>query len=134
MSISAHIAKRLVPCVLAAACAAPAAVAGPRCDGPLSLDRVAERAVARFAALDADDNGSVTRAEFDAAVSERRAAAQGARLSRRKGRHAPGRVFARMDADDNGALSATEFHAGASRMRERDADKDGQLSCAERRR
>ena len=185
MKLSAIFLKRLVPCALAVACAAPAAAAGPRCDGPLSLERVAERVDARFAALDADDNGSVTRAEFDAAASEHpgRGKAWGHRhhqgrhgehggraghdaeasAQRRSERlrslfaaldvdgtgqlsatefarlHETGRalhqnkVFAWLDTDANNTLSATEFGAKLSRMREGDADGDGQLSCAERR-
>ena len=179
MTTFATAAKSAVLFALAAACAAKAA-AGARCDGPLSLERVAERAGARFAALDADADGMVSRGEFDAAALARRGAMKGhhharwarwlddldakqraaARRERERALFAAldvdrsgqlsarefarrrdvgralfrDRVFERMDADASGALSAIEFTARLSRLAERDADRDGQLSCAERRR
>ena len=114
-----------------AACAAEAA-AGARCDGPLSLERVAERAGARFAALDADADGLVSRREFDAAALARRGAMKESGDARRTERARPS--FAALDTDASGALSAAEFTARLSRLAERDADRDGQLSCVERRR
>lgn len=93
--------------------------------------RRAERADARFARLDADGNGSVTRAEFDAGHAARpdrgpRAGHRGGPRGQRAGMRAPrehGPVviaeardklaasFARMDADKDGFVTADERRA-----------------------
>ena len=67
-----------------------------------------------FATLDADGNGSLTRAER---MIERLDTDNDARLSRAEllSRHDPARVFARLDADADGAVTAEEFAQGHAR-------------------
>lgn len=111
--------------------------------------RRAEQATRRFDRLDADKNGQISRAEFDAARPEHGARAargehRGPRMGHRRGGegrgqgHGPGqRVaqhgpiviadvqtkltegFARLDTDHDGVLSPTERQAGRAVMRQR---------------
>lgn len=148
--------------------AAAALLAGPASAQPNeaphhwpALDRaqVEARVADRFARVDADRDGFVTRAEAEGA----RARFQAERQQRRGERRAA--LFARLDADGNGAISREEFsrphpraaggggehrrmrghpRRGHARMGERmgggfggqafarlDADRDGRLSLAE---
>ncbi len=162
---------------LAIACASPLAAASPEshgCRHAVDLDRLSQRAEARFAAADADADSRVSLAEFKAAASSRK----GQRRGRRGRRHHAGdaetrnahrqarrqalfasldtdgnqqlsaqefsklsetksamhrqAAFKRLDTDANGELSSAELNGRLARMRERDSDGDGQLSCDER--
>ncbi len=108
--------------------------------------RRAQHAAQRFERLDADKNGQISRAEFDAARPERGAGRgpggehRGPRMAHRRGgeRHGPGQRmaqhgpiiiadvqtkltedFARLDTDHDGVLSPAERQAGRAVMRER---------------
>jgi len=106
--------------------------------------RRAEQATRRFDRLDADKNGQISRAEFDAARPERaahrRGEHRGQRMAHRRGgqghgpaqrmaRHGPIVIadvqtqlterFARQDADHDGVLSPAERQAGRAAMRQR---------------
>ena len=106
-----------------------------------ALARRAGRADAHFDRLDADDDGAVSRAEFDAAREARGERGQGKmRGHRGAGRgHGPARMggmeargpiviadvqarteqaFARLDADRDGFITAAEHQAGRQAMRE----------------
>ena len=112
--------------------------------------RRAERSAARFARLDADSNGSISRAEFDAprTAGERGDRARAGRHGMRgpRARHAGNRMggnggqpisiaavetrlgeaFARLDTDANGVVTAAEAQAARAEMRSRgDGRRDG---------
>ncbi len=92
----------------------------------------AQNREARFARLDADGNGVITRAEF----FQPRAGGPGAeRLGRRGGAGAFGpRAFARIDADQDGRISLAEATTARLRAFERlDANRDGRVTPEERR-
>lgn len=100
--------------------------------------RMAGRADARFDRMDADDDGSISRAEFDAQREARADRARPARAHRGPGRmgqraarmEARGPVviaeaqakaeqaFARLDGDNDGFVTAAERSAGHQAMRE----------------
>lgn len=107
--------------------------------------RRAEHADARFTRLDADSDGAISRAEFDASA-ERRPERAGAQRREGRGPHrmGPGRrggedrgmtqrgpvviadvearageQFARLDADSDGVISAEEHRAGRQVARDR---------------
>ncbi|WP_271439864.1 hypothetical protein [Pontixanthobacter luteolus] len=78
-------------------------------NGIINAEDRAARKEARFARLDADGNGEVTKAEMDAAASERRAK----RADRADAR------FARLDTDNSGGISAAEMEAAREMRSER---------------
>lgn len=95
--------------------------------------RVAARADAGFDRMDADDDGAISRAEFDARREARahngpRRAGPGATRGARMGMHGPvviaeaqGRAeqaFARLDGDSDGFITVAERQAGRQAMRE----------------
>lgn len=123
-------------------------------DGSVSADelragaqaRRAQHATQRFERLDADKNGQISRAEFDAARPERaahrgpRGDHRGPRMAHRRGgeghgpaqrvsQHGPIVIadvqtrltegFVRLDTDHDGVLSPTERQAGRAVMRQR---------------
>lgn len=106
-----------------------------------------ERADAHFSAMDKDGNGSISRAEFDAAHAAK-ADQSGARRGdagkpgrAMGGRHAGGHdgmkggglMFHRADADRDGKLTLAEALVPAlERFDRADANKDGTLSAEER--
>lgn len=116
-------------------------------DGDRAAHR-AERQNAMFAALDTDRNGSVSRAEFDAAAAardakrtERRAAGaerrgDGAEMRGKHGdrRHGGGgRMLGMVDTNGDKAITLDEMRAAALAHFDRiDANKDGQVSAEER--
>jgi len=127
---------------LAALAAIPAsAQPGPdgptRNAGPLTRASVQSMVQARFARVDSDHDGFVTRAEADARATEARERG-GDRMEQRRGRmeqrgermtdrRAENRVglFERIDTDRNGAISRSEFDAHASARAERRAERRG---------
>ncbi len=116
-------------------------------DGKLTEQDRAVRAKARsdrmFAALDADGNGQVSRAEFDGAREKRmeRREARSERGPRGKGRMGHrgfgrdrmGGMGGKIDADGDGVVTRAEFQAPALAMFDRtDANKDGTVTLEER--
>ena len=75
---------------------------------PMTRAAVQAHVEARFARVDANRDGFVTRAEADARI----AAARGERQARRGERRA--QLFDRLDADRNGSISRAEFDAHAA--------------------
>ena len=114
---------------LAALAALPAA-AQPRADGPARnagpLTRASVQAAvqARFAKVDADRDGYVTRAEADARAAQARGERQ-ERMAQRQARMAERRagLFDRLDTDKNGSISRAEFDAHAAARVERRAER-----------
>ena len=128
-------------------------------DGKLdAADRAAKRAemqAKKFASLDADGNGSISKAEWDqhgadraakrAERGERRAAAGEASDGKRhgmRGHHGKrggghhgmgGRMMGKADTDGDKAISQAEFQTAAlARFDAADANKDGQVTAEER--
>jgi Ca2+-binding EF-hand superfamily protein len=132
----------LAGAALAAIAAIPAfAQPGPdgpaRNAGPLTRAAVQASVQARFAKVDADRDGFVTRAEADARIAEARER-RGDRMEQRRGRMEQRRermterraemragIFDRIDADKNGSISRSEFEAHASARAERRAERRG---------
>lgn len=77
-----------------------------------------EREAIRFDAIDTDDDGQISEAEF-AGRRESMKAAHKAQL------------FARFDANADGQLEIDEFPSRLQRLRELDTDGDGQVTRAE---
>lgn len=116
-------------------------------DGDRAAHR-AERQNAMFAALDTDRNGSVSRAEFDAAAAARdakRTERRAARAERRGGgaemrgkhgdrRHGGGHhMLGMVDTNGDKAITLDEMRSAAlARFDRIDANKDGQVSAEER--
>lgn len=119
-------------------------------DGKLdATDRAAqhaERQAKRFASLDADGNGSISKAEWDkhgadraakrAERGEKRAEAGGAGEGKRhhgmRGGH-HGMMMGKADTDGDKAISQAEFQTAAlARFDAADANKDGRVTPEER--
>ncbi|HEY5722284.1 MAG TPA: calcium-binding protein [Allosphingosinicella sp.] len=116
---------------LAAIAAIPAtAQPGPdgpaRHDGPLTRASVQTMVQARFAKVDTNKDGFVTRAEADARMAEAREKRE-ARMEQRRERRAENRagLFDRIDTDKNGSISRTEFDAHSAARAERRAERRG---------
>lgn len=128
-------------------------------DGKITQeDRALQRQArqdARFKQLDADGNGQISRAEFDAANAKREAAREefrgkmGDRADARAGERGEHRMHRKggmhrgmghhggmgpmMDADKDGTITKAEFMAPAlARFERMDANKDGQVTKEER--
>ncbi len=122
-------------------------------DGKLdAADRAAKRAemqAKRFASLDADGNGSISKAEWDqhgadraakrAERGEKRAeAGEGKRHHGMRGGHGKrgghhGMMMGKADTDGDRAVSQAEFQTAAlARFDAADANKDGQVTAEER--
>lgn len=119
-------------------------------DGKLdAADRAARHAemqAKRFASLDADGNGSISKAEWDQHGADRAAkraergdkraeAGEGKRMrghhGKRGGHH--GMMMGKADADGDKAISLAEFQTAAlARFDAADANKDGQVTPEER--
>ncbi len=98
--------------------------------GPLTRASVQAAVQTRFARVDANHDGFVTRAEADARVAQAREQRQDRmeqRRERRTERRAERRagLFDRIDSDNNGAISRSEFEAHASARAERRAERRG---------
>ena len=127
---------------LAAIAAIPASAQpgpdGPARDaGPLTRASVQAMVQARFAKVDANHDGFVTREEADARIAEAREH-RGDRMEQREGRMEQRRermgerraemragLFDRIDTDNNGSISRSEFEAHASARAERRAERRG---------
>ncbi len=84
----------------------------------------------RFERLDTDDNGSISRTEFENADVRNR---RGGRAAMRMG-GMNGRLMMLADSDRDGRVALNEAVTGAMTMFDRaDADKDGTLTMEERR-
>lgn len=117
-------------------------------DGKIdAADRIAKRAdmqAKKFASLDADGNGSISEAEWNAQVAERtakraeraekRAAAGESRKGKRGGHYAMGgRMMGKADTNGDKVISQAEFQtASLARFDAADANKDGQVTAEER--
>jgi Ca2+-binding EF-hand superfamily protein len=96
-------------------------------DGVISADEAASRVEAVFAAMDADDDGSLTEEEYMAVrmgpgfgLNQDRQADMQARKKER---------FAAIDPDKDGKVTQAEFLAAAQkRFAEADTDKDGKVT------
>ncbi|HEX6376758.1 MAG TPA: EF-hand domain-containing protein [Allosphingosinicella sp.] len=102
--------------------------------------RRGERRERLFERLDADRNGAISRAEFDARPALRgdRGERRGQRFARRGGRGGMagrfgGRAFAAMDLDRDGRVALAEAsRAALARFDRIDADRDGTVNAQER--
>lgn len=104
-------------CITAAALTAMSA-RGHDADAPIDLGALKEAAEARFADVDADDDGTLTSAEFEAADIEAGPRQRGGRFAARmRDRRGDGPPFAGRGADRRGDV-----------FTEADTDEDGQLS------
>ena len=98
--------------------------------GPLTRASVQAAVQARFAKVDANHDGFVTRAEADARIAQAREQRQDRmeqrreRLTERRAQMRAG-LFDRIDADKNGSISRSEFEAHASARAERRAERRG---------
>jgi Ca2+-binding EF-hand superfamily protein len=98
--------------------------------GPLTRASVQASVQARFAKVDANHDGFVTRAEADARMAQAREQRQD-RMEQRRERMTERRaqmragLFDRLDTDKNGAISRAEFEAHASARAERRAERRG---------
>ena len=107
----------LVPVLLAASAAAFAEKPHGRWQGPISIEEAEARATERFAAIDADGDGTVTREEL---FSEERHKARKAEKHQR--------MFDRLDADDDGIVTAEEFVKRIERLARLDSNDDGEVT------
>lgn len=106
--------KFLVP-LIASAIAVPVLAQMPegrRAAQPMTKAEVETRVKERFAKMDANRDGVVTREEIDAIKSTRRAQMQDRR-------------FAMMDVDSNGSISRAEFDGAIAKRGERRAERGG---------
>lgn len=102
-------------------CGAAQAQPGPDSRGDATVSRADEQAKAgeRFAAIDADHDGAIS-------SDEQKAGAQG-------GQRGSGGGLRRADTDGDGKITRDEYLAAQLRRFDtQDADKDGQLTKAER--
>jgi Ca2+-binding EF-hand superfamily protein len=79
-------------------------------DVPKTRAEVEKRIAEHFAAADADKDGAVTQAEFDAHIKTRIAEAQ----AKMRAMHA--KMFDRLDGDGNGQISRSEWDAHHTQM------------------
>ena len=94
--------------------------------GPLTRASVQASVQARFAKVDSNNDGFVTRAEADARMAEAREKRK-ARMEQNRARRAENRagLFDRIDTDKNGSISRAEFDAHASARAERRSKRGG---------
>jgi hypothetical protein len=89
----------------------------------------AARTDARFDKVDADDNGQISKAEFEAGHDKRMG---GGKHKRGHGGMKGGGFGGRADADKDGTLTREEYLAGPLALFDKaDADKDGTVTAAE---
>jgi Ca2+-binding EF-hand superfamily protein len=102
---------------------------------PLPRTEVAQKLDAEFKVLDTNGDGKLSKAEVQAAIQKRAAAAEAMLLQRQKDE------FAKLDTNKDGRLTLAEYQAGTTitakdnaadaRMGQLDANKDGAISAAE---
>jgi Ca2+-binding EF-hand superfamily protein len=122
--------KLLIGGSLAAILAAGVAVAAPSLPGskdPVSIVEMKQRTAERFKALDANGDGSVTKAEMDSARGKW-AGKRGEHAG-----HARGELFGRADTDKNGIVTRAEFDAAiAQHAAHREGGRHAMMSDADR--
>lgn len=150
--IGASLAALLAVPVLAQGMASHGAMHGMHeMQGPTTRAQLEARIKEHFAQADANKDGAVTKAEFDARAAARKQEWQAKRAERRA------EMFAKLDTDKNGQLSREEFSArpergdhdgmkrhgmgghhrgmmfgmGGNWFERMDANKDGRLTLAE---
>ncbi len=105
---------------------------------PIPKAAFVQRVDAAFTNVDANKDGSVDKAEIEAAESKSLAARKAALLTQREA------AFKELDKDKNGSLTLTEFNAplvaqalpkadAAPMLARLDTNKDGKISAAENR-
>lgn len=96
-------------------------------DGAISRAEMETRRLEQFAKIDANSDGALTQAEMDAAAEQRKAERETRRTERMAAR------FSEADTDGNGTLSIDEFEpgSGADRFDRLDTNQDGLLTKAE---
>jgi Ca2+-binding EF-hand superfamily protein len=96
-------------------------------DGAVTLQEMTTVHHARFAKIDANGDGSVTRDEFMAYSAKPKPA--NAKPSDTKASERKAKYFERLDADKSGAISGQEWDAVAEQQfAALDADKDGKVT------
>ena len=117
--------KLLLGGSLAVVLAAGAAVAAPylpKSNGPVSVAELQQRSAERFKRLDANGDGSVTKAEMESGRGQ---------WAAKRGEHGGhrGDLFGRADTDHNGVVTRAEFDAAiAQRAAHRDGGRQAKLS------
>jgi Ca2+-binding EF-hand superfamily protein len=101
-------------------------------DGKVTLAEFqAGRGVQMMARLDADKDGKLSKDEF-AALRKAKAKAEDAAGSARRGGKMADRMWSKVDADNDGFVSKAELDGFlATRFKRMDADNDGALTMAE---
>lgn len=122
----------------AASPALPQAAAAPKGPQPVSRTVYMSRVDSGFAEIDTNKDGSVDRAEMEAAETRAIAVRKGQILKQREA------AFRQLDKDKSGSLSLSEFNSvvaaeptrkpdAAPRITRLDTNKDGKVSMAENR-
>lgn len=100
------------------------ALAQPGPQGPVTRDQYVAMAKQRFADMDADGDGAVTKADVTAQIAKRMGNAPPAQMV--------DRMFSRLDTNGDGKATMAEVEAAAiARFTQLDTDKDGTLSPQE---
>jgi len=104
----------------------PGAHGGPQF--PVSVTGAREKAAQRFAELDADGDGEISRAELEQAP--RRGSGDSARTQRETRRE---RMFERLDSNESGGIDRDELTRGPRHLEAMDSDGDGMVTREEAR-
>lgn len=114
----------LAAAILAAVCTPAMAQRGPQ--GPMTLEQYKSAQQARFAAMDANNDGAVTKEELTAQIA--------ARMGDTPPPERVDMMFQMIDTNGDGKATAAEAEAAeTARFAKLDADHDGILTPDERR-